>query len=153
MDEDELRPRVMLGRPGSDHLAIEVLARLHPGADGYWDGNWLATPIEAKIGSFRASVGAGLRSDELLAFRDDVRRLYDTLSGHAELNSMEDWLSVRLTVGSGGQVVVSGHLRDRLGSRNVLTFEFGELDQSDLVAVIDGLDEVQVFFPVIGSPD
>jgi hypothetical protein len=152
MTDGEPRPQVMLGRPGADHLAIEVLGRLHPGADDYWDGNWLATPIEVQVGAFRATVGAALRADELQAFREDLRRVCDALGGEAVLASMEDWLSLHLELKPNGHVIVSGRVRDQPGSGNELTFEFGGLDQSDLVAILDALDEVGVFFPVVGSP-
>ncbi len=36
---------VVIGRSDSDCVAIKVLGRMHPGADDYWDGNWLAMPL------------------------------------------------------------------------------------------------------------
>lgn len=93
-----------------------------------------------------------LRADELQAFRQSLQTLYESLHGEAALTSVEDWLSLHLTVASGGQVRARGYLRDRLGGGNVLTFELEGLDQSDLVSLIEALEEVEVLFPVVGSP-
>jgi len=52
-----------------------------PGADDFWDGNWLATPIEAVVGKFQGKVGASLRADELRSFRDALKILSRRLTG------------------------------------------------------------------------
>jgi len=149
---DELRPHVTVGDPSGDHISIRVLGRLHPGADDFWDGNWLATPIEAVVGKFQGKVGASLRADELRSFRDALRILYATLTGEAVLKSMEEWLTLRIAAASRGRLEVTGTLLDRPGDGNQLIFKIDDLDQSYLPRIIDSLDEVETFFPVLGSP-
>jgi hypothetical protein len=149
---DELRPHVTVGDPSGDHISIRVLGRLHPGADDFWDGNWLATPIEAVVGKFQGKVGASLRADELQSFRDALRILYATLNGEAVLKSMEEWLTLRIAAASRGRLEVTGTLLDRPGDGNQLIFKIDDLDQSYLPRIIDSLDEVETFFPVLGSP-
>ncbi len=150
--EDEIRPVVLLGRRESDHVSIRVLGRMHPGADDFWDGNWLVSPIEVVAGGFRGRVGAGLRSEELREFRKGLERIYSSLKGEAVLESMEKWVTLRVAVLSSGALEITGSAIDRPGGGNGLSFSIQELNQSDLPAVIDALEEVQVFFPVIGTP-
>ena len=149
---EELRPQVTVGDPAGDHISIRVLGRLHPGADDFWDGNWLATPIEAVVGNFQGKVGASLRAEELRSFRDALRILYTTLDGDAVLKSMEEWLTLRIAAASRGRLEVTGTLLDRPGDGNQLIFKIDDLDQSYLPRIIDSLDEVEPFFPVLGSP-
>jgi len=148
----QLRPEVVVGDPSGDHLSIRVLGRLHPGADDFWDGNWLATPIEATVGGFQGRVGASLRADELQAFRDALQGLHSALNGEAVLESMEKWLTLRVAATSRGRLEVQGTLLDRAGDGNQLIFKIEGLDQSFLPRIIDSLEEVNTFFPVLGSP-
>ena len=149
---DQLRPEVVVGDPSGDHLAIRVLGRLHPGADDFWDGNWLATPVEATVGGFQGRVGASLRADELQAFRDALQGLHSALNGEAVLESMEKWLTLRVAATSRGRLEVQGTLLDRAGDGNQLIFKIEGLDQSCLPRIIDSLEELNTSFPVLGSP-
>jgi hypothetical protein len=104
VSDEEIRLHVIVGDPAYDHLSIIVLGRLHPGADDFWDGNWLATPIEAVVGKFQGKVGASLRADELRSFRDALKILSTTLDGEAVLKSMEEWLTLRVAITSRGRM-------------------------------------------------
>ena len=56
-------------------------------------------------------------------------------------------------VRSNGRLTVTGRATDRLGDDgNQLTFKIGGLDQSYLQGIIDGLVEIEAFFPVVGRP-
>jgi hypothetical protein len=110
---DQLRPEIAVGDPAGDHLSIRVLGRVHPGADDFWDGNWLATPIEVTVGGFQGTVGASLRAEELQAFRDALKGLHSELKGEAVLESMEKWLTLRIAATSRGRLEVQGTLLDR----------------------------------------
>lgn len=152
MSDGELRPEVLLGHTDGEHISIRVLGRMHAGTEDYWDGNWLVTPVRVVAGGFRAESGAALRAEELRRFREALEQLHGSLQGEAVLESMEEWLTVRLNVDRAGHVAVSGKVRDRLGSGNELTFKINDLDQSDLPGVIEALNEVETFFPVVGTP-
>jgi hypothetical protein len=149
---DELRPEVTVGAPGGDHITIRVLGRLYPGADDFGDGNWLSTLIDFAAGQFSGTVSASLRAEELQAFRDGLEKLYATLQGEALLESMEEWLTLRVTATSSGRLYVTGRLTDRPGDGNQLLFDIDSLDQSYLPAILENLDEVRTFFPVLGTP-
>jgi len=150
--EDLGRPCIVVGRDSGDHVAIHVLGRMHTGADDFWDGNWLVTPVEIAVGDFSGEIGAALRAEEFRAFRQGLQKLSAAMSGQAELASMEEWLTLSVAVEPSGRLSVRGRARDRLVGGNALSFRIDDLDQSDLPAIIDALEEVEVFFPVVGSP-
>lgn len=152
MDES-FKPVVLIGREHGDHVLIRVLGRMHPEARDYWDGNWLVAPVQVVAGGFSGSVRSGLRSEELAAFRSQLAEMHRSLSGSAKLVSMEDWLELVVEIDSRGHLKVQGRACDEPGIGNSLTFTIGDLDQSDLPAIIDGLEDVAFSFPVAGSPD
>lgn len=142
---------VVIGHPEHDHLRIRVIGRMHPNADDYWDGNWLMTPLEVVVGAFRGSVSASLRADELQGFLNALKHLDDTMRGEAELSSMEEWLTLRVSVDRVGHLDVAGEMTDRPGVGNTLRFHIGDLDQSHLRTIIDALEVAMASFPVVGS--
>src|SRR6184192_855386 len=85
---------------------LRVLGRMHPGCDDYWDGNWLVSPITARVGGFTAQIGASLRVEELQAFRLGLQRLYERLHGEAVLCSMEDWVNLAVRCEPNGSLAV-----------------------------------------------
>jgi len=139
---------VLIGHPGDDSIAIRVLGRMHPGATDYWDGNWLVSPIEIAVGGFTGRIGAGLRADELRAFRLGLQVLYERLDGEARLKSMEQWLEITITARSGGHLDVRGRAKDEPGMGNQLEFTIGGLDQSFLPEIIGSLEAIEAAFPV-----
>jgi|SRR5215475_876485 len=149
---EEVRHEVLIGHDAGDHLSIRVLGRLHPDAADYWDGNWLVTPVEVVAGAFEGSVGASLRAEELRGFREAMQQLSRSLRGEALLESMETWLTLRVTAERSGHIAVSGKVADRPGIGNELSFRIEGLDQSYLPPIISALEEVETFFPVIGTP-
>ncbi len=150
--EGIVQPSVVIGDPDGDHISVSVLSRMHEGADDYWDGNWLISPIELVVGCFRATIGAGLRAEELKKLREGLEQLNATLKGEAQLESLEGWISLRVVVDRRGGIVIIGRAVDRPGGKNELSFEIGGLDQSYLQGIIAALREVEVLFPVVGAP-
>ncbi|MFN0029699.1 MAG: hypothetical protein ACKV2O_21300 [Acidimicrobiales bacterium] len=130
MGDLELR----IGRERGDHLVLRVLGRQHPGANDYWDGNWLVTPAELVVGCLRAShPNMSLRADTLLWLRKGLGEMHQSLVGEVEISSME------------------GTLVDDPAKRNVLSFEIPDLDQTNLAPMIAALDEMLAAYPVLGS--
>lgn len=148
----ELRSPVIIGDPSADHLTIRVLGRLHPGSDDFWDGNWLATPIDVSVGGFHGTVGASLRADELRDFKEAIERVQASLQSEATLESMEGWLTLQVTAESSGRFAIHGTIVDRLGAGNCLTFKIRDLDKSHLRPIVESLAEMESSFPVLGSP-
>ena len=133
-------------------VVVRVHGRMHPQATDYWDGNWLTTEIVVAVGAFQATIGAALRADEIHSFREELTELYRTVSGSAQLRSMEDWIDLLVKVDGFGHITVEGQVRDRAGVGNRLIFDIGGLDQTNLPTVIDGLKVVEAAYPVLGHP-
>ncbi|WP_344416056.1 WapI family immunity protein [Amycolatopsis minnesotensis] len=143
--------RVLLGNPHGDHLSIALLGRAHPGSEDYWDGNWVLSPIAIHAGGFQGTIGATLRMDELAKFHGELGAVYETLSGAAVLDSMEDWLKLTVRCEPSGVLAVDGIALDQAGHGNQLRFELGGLDQSHLPPVLDELEDCLLAYPVLGT--
>ena len=141
-----------MGATDDEHLSITVLGREHPGAEDYWDGNWVVSTISVAVGGFTGCVRASLRMDEIHRFNKALKSLNQNLFGAAVLDSMEHWITLRVKAESRGRIEVTGELRDASGDGNVLTFEMAEVDQTYLGGWISSLDDVETAFPVIGRP-
>jgi hypothetical protein len=110
------------------------------------------SPIEIHVGGFTARIGAGLRANELLSFREGLEVLHRDLRGAAKLTSMEGWLELTLTVSGSGRLDVVGEARDRPGDGNRLSFRVADLDQTHLPDLIGELRELERLHPVTGTP-
>ena len=145
-------PEVVIGRTGADHVTVRVLGLMYPGSEDYWDGNWLVSPISARLGAFTADIGAGLRIDELRTFRRGLERIDRELSGEAVLESMEQWITLTVVCRPGGSLEVTGVLDDEPAAGNRLAFAISGLDQSDIAAIVDALAAVEKTYPARGRP-
>ncbi|GAA4974805.1 hypothetical protein HD597_009352 [Nonomuraea thailandensis] len=142
---------IVVGRGGqSDRVLIEVRGRMHPGSTDFWDGNWLTSPVRARVGGFAARINAGLRIDELRDFRVALERVYTEVQGSATLSSMENWIELTIECHPTGSLSVLGTLGDDPGMGNILHFMIKDLDQTDLPPIVDALIAVEERFPVVG---
>ena len=144
--------RVVLGSADADHVSITVLGRLHPGANDYWDGNWVDSPIFVRVGGFTARVGAGLRMDEIHRFSEGLKSMHQSLTGEAVLSSLEHWINLSVKCEPSGSLTITGEICDQPGVGNRLVFELGGLDQTFVSAWIDALTDIEMDFPVLGRP-
>lgn len=145
-------PEVVIGRVDGDHVTVQARGRMHPGARDFWDGNWLVSPILARLGAFTAELAAGLRADELQSFRAGLEYIDRHLHGEAVLSSIERWISLKVRCQLNGSLLATGELDDGLGSGNVLTFAIAGLDQTDLPGMIDALTALEQSYPLLGKP-
>jgi hypothetical protein len=136
---------------GGDFLTITLLGRSHPGATDYWDGNWVRAAVELSAGGFRGSVGGDLRSEELSQFHDQLVRLQQSLRGIAEFETMERWLSIRVTGDGKGHMEFRCNIRDRPGIGNTLDCTLAT-DQTFTRSTVTELGVAVRAFPVIGKP-
>jgi hypothetical protein len=113
------QPQLVIGYPDSRHVVVRPQRYRHPDASDYWGGNWLDASIEVQAGAFSGRMAATLRTEEFRAFHGELATLYETLMGQAAFSSLESWLGVKLTVGSSGQVAVTGWVEDEpsIGNR------------------------------------
>ncbi len=132
-------------------LKLWVYARQFPEATDYWDANWLLAT--AHCGGQGASVdvyGAFLHTSELKRWLNEVESLHRSLSGQAELATMEPELKVQLTAGERGHVCAKVEI-----TPNHLSQEHRfhlELDQSYLPTLAWQLRQVLKAFPIVGTP-
>jgi hypothetical protein len=134
---------------GSEHERIEVrITGYERQATGeYHDDNWLNVEISLAVGGFRASFASSFLTEELVAFRDQMTALYQTLRGEARFVSLENQLFLQLVGNGRGGVSLKGEARDRAGIGNRLEFELA-LDQTQLATTMGELDAVIKRFPV-----
>lgn len=114
-----------------------------------WDARWLVARVQLRVGSFEGRVDADLRAEELVRWRDELARLYETLKGEAAFETMETWLSLRMKTDGLGHMTVRGVVQDVPGTGNSLDFRL-DLDQTDLPAVLEGLNAVCREYPAGG---
>ncbi len=145
-------PEVVIGRARADHVTVRVLGLMYPGSDDYWDGNWLVSPISARLGGYTADIGAGLRIDELRTFRRGLERIDRERTGEAVLESMEQWITLTVVCRPDGSLEVTGVLDDEPASGNRLAFAIPGLDQSDIPAMAGALATIEKTYPVRGRP-
>ena len=141
-----------LGPPSVRLKAFQlwVHGRQFPEAQDQWDGNWLNVTVHCgQSGASVWATGAILDTVGLLRFRDELERLYKTLSGEAILESHEPDVRVRVAPSDG-----AGHLHvrveitpDHLAQGH--WFEF-EIDQSYVPSGVAQLTSLLAAFPVKG---
>ena len=54
---------------GHDNVFVHVLRRIYPNDMDYWDGNWLVTEVEGRVGGWYSRYPASLRVEEFIDFR------------------------------------------------------------------------------------
>lgn len=96
--------------------------------------------------------GGRTRAVEIESFRTQVAQMRDTLRGEATLESMEEWVRLKMTIDRTGHVTVKGTVREQPGTGNTLSFRIDELDQTDLGPLVAPLDAALFAFPIVGPP-
>ena len=111
------------------------------------DANWVEAEVELAVSSFSARQSISLRTEELMAFRDELRKLDTDLTGEAVLAHLEEelGLTVRLKKGKG---ILSGFVLRHVGPE--LRFDHIEIDQSFVREALAEMDGVVHQFPVRG---
>jgi hypothetical protein len=143
---------LLVGTPDGDHLSVEVVGRVHPGATDFWDGNWLTARISARAGAFHGAFVADLRADELERFAAQLRALEGAAEGKASLESAEGWVTLALALDARGRLVGSCELRDDPTGGAGLRFGL-VADPSQRLHLLAALGALLEAFPVIGDPE
>src|SRR5262245_7926626 len=133
-------------------LTIAVLDRSHPDCVDYWDGNWLRAAVEVRAGGFHGAATGELRTDELAAFSEQLARLQESLQGEAAFDTMERWLSIRVTGDGRGHLEFRCVVRDYPGIGNTLECVLHS-DQTFMRSTVAELAAVVRAFPVVGRPN
>lgn len=141
---------VHLGGDKRDYVTIRVNSRSN--APDYWDGNWMVCIVEVHAGGFRGQFEANLRTDEFERFHNEVKPLYDKLTGKAAFRAMEEQLVLELEGDGRGHIHIRGQACDMAGTGNTLNFKL-DIDQTQLFGTMAQVGELLNRFPVRGSPD
>jgi hypothetical protein len=146
-------PDLLFGHLSGDHVAIWILGRPHADATDYWDANWLVTPMSVRAGAFRASVPATLRVDELQRLRLGLVAIDRLVAREATLESLEDWIRLRISMAPIGAIGISGEVVDQPGTGNRLRFDLAsDTHLADVRQWIAQLDKIEREYPVVGDP-
>lgn len=133
-------------------LQIWVHSRQFPNEEDYWDGNWLN--VTAHCGSYGADVwtnGAILQVPDIARWLAALEEMNQSLSGEANLVSLEPELSVELNVKELGQISMRVEITpDHMTQGHIFQFD---IDQSYLGSVIESCRKVLAKYPVRGIPD
>jgi len=131
-------------------LQIWIHSREFPEREDFWDSNWLNAT--AHCGAKNASVwvnGSILRNSEIADWLVALEKLNETISGEANLNTLESELSVKLKAEQLGGISIEVEITpDPFTQRH--SFEF-EIDQSYLNGLIASCRKVLLRFPIIGN--
>jgi len=135
-----------------DGFQLWIHGRQYPHERDYWDGNWLN--ITAHCGSKGTDVwtsGNILHVPDLVRWLVALEEMNQTLSGAADLVSLEPELSVELKITGLGQMQAKVDITpDHLTQEH--SFQF-ELDQSYLESLIASLRSLLAKYPVKGKPN
>ena len=151
---DSERSKDSLGDPdiNLNGFQLWVHARQFPNERDYWDGNWLNAT--AHCGTHDANVwtsGSIIHVPDLVRWLSALEIMNQTLSGEADLVSLEPELSVALKMGSLGQIQMTVEITpDQMSQQHSFKFE---LDQSYLENLIASLRSLLAKYPVKGKPD
>ncbi len=139
-----------IGHSNREHVIVSPSRRERPHDTDYWDGNWVYATVTIAAGAFRGSFEAQFRADEFADFRDQLRPLYENLAGRAAFRPMEPWLLIEIKGDGMGHFHAACRADDRPATGNALAFTI-DFDETELPAILRGLDEICETFPVVGS--
>ena len=100
---------------------------------------WISAQVEVVVGGFRGTYSGDFNSSAFTEFRDELERLYRSLSGLASFTSYERQLEITMTCTTQGHIELRGEAVDYVGTGNRLTFQL-ELDQTYVPQILADLD-------------
>ncbi len=141
----------IVGRVGSDHVAVDVLGYEKAGSSHPFESNWLRAEVSVSAGGWQGKIPkAFFTTQEVQHFRLALEKLLKEPKGTAELNPMEHNLILKLSGDGQGNLEVSGVAFDNPGGFNALAFNW-LLDQSCLPELIRQLKELEKTFPILNK--
>jgi hypothetical protein len=138
-------PQIELGP-----LKIWIHHRQFPDLEDYWDGNWLvATAQAAADGAYVTVVGPFLHLGEFRQWLGELEQLHATLSGQAELPTMEPNLRVTLIAGTLGAITAEIEITpDHSAQEHHFSVQ---LDQSFLPQICSSIRGLLKTYPIVGE--
>ncbi len=125
-----------------ESVELDVLGKLYEDGLG---GYWLSVAIEIILDGYHASIGGThMVTGDLNKFRSQVIKMYEEMKGFADLNAIEELITLRAELDKTGHVLWKGQTRYPIGVGNVLQFQFHS-DQSYLPELISQLNSIMDF--------
>jgi hypothetical protein len=119
----------------SEHVRITL-------PDSYSKDGWAEANVEIVVQGFRGHLSTWVEAADFENFASQLRALYNSLEGKAELRPREEQFILLLTASSLGHIQVSGEAWSHATYGSKLEFEF-ELDQSYLGHPLSELERIQ----------
>jgi hypothetical protein len=131
-----------------EDLTITVIGYERPESDEYYDSNWLLVEMRYERGDTKiVRRGSDIQAPELVSFLSQVEKMYEIVSGHAELSCIEPYISINLQMNK-----TNGHVSglieltpDHVKEKHIINIE---IDQSYLTEIINDLRVAVNAFPV-----
>jgi hypothetical protein len=133
-----------------EFLSLRVLGRAFPDSTSYWDTIVLRVEFTAKVSVFQGTVTRDLRVDEIEKFNNELRILYENLTGVAVLETLDKWIMIKVEALKLGHIRITGFVKDGVYDDNSLNFALAT-DQTFLSTPLERLRKVLDEFPVIGQ--
>ena len=139
-----------LGGSERERVSVEVAKYARAPTGDYHDDNWLNVTVTVSVGAFNGTFPAFFLTEEFVAFRDELKKLHETLRGDARFTTLEDQLFLALSGNGRGQISLKGYALDRAGDGNRIEFQL-EIDQTHLAGAMRELNAIIEKFPVRAS--
>jgi len=143
---------IHIGSTEQEYLSSAVLGRRYPNATNAWDAGWLDVKVSLRIarysGVFEGSIKAILLPSELLAWRNQLAELYQSLNGTANFSTLEGWLEIKCVGDGRGHIDIACRVTNEPGIGDLLTFRLW-IDQTYLPAILCSIDQVLSIYPAI----
>jgi hypothetical protein len=126
-----------IGNVSKERLEIEIQS---PPANASTEGyDWITAQARICVGCFQGQTKLSITKTDIVRFRDELLRLYETLKGIAEFTTIESQIYLKVVTDNLGHMTVSGNLSDDCSFGNQLEFTI-EIDQSHLKRTISEIN-------------
>lgn len=133
---------------GDIKLTVEVLRRPYPRGDA-WSRTFVEAAVRANLPGFTANVRGHLGILDLIDFRSALGTVNDTLTGTANLATLDPLLGLGLSVDHLGHLIWNVAVVDPARAYPAqLSFRF-ESDQTYLPSILSQIDAVLAAYPVM----
>jgi len=104
------------------------------------DLQFLRMTISININGFSSEIRASVRKEELIYFKENLNKLYDTLVFQFSFSNFEDNINIKFVPSNTGQININGYLRNQQYSAD-LNFTI-VTDQTYIPGVIKELNQI-----------
>jgi hypothetical protein len=131
-------------------LEIEPLRLMFPNAQTDRDRNMISIKIIINAGGFKADYIAEIMTVDFEKFKQELKRLYDNLSGYANFDCLERYLMINIKGDGLGHFIADCEAIDKPGfEESTLRFTL-HFDQTKINDLVYQLDLITKEYPITG---